>query len=632
MNRLAAVFLAFALGPALAADPPGPAVDPPARVGRLAWVEGEALVFSDPATGWESARVNTHLTSENSVWTEPRSRAEVRAGSIALRLEETTQLDIARLEDDELRAHLARGSLSVRVRYFEKGESIVVTTPEARFQVRGNGRYRIDADAGRGESRLTVFEGHARLEAKGGVVIVDTGRTVVVVGGDRPAYEFEQAVTTAIDEWALARDERYPERQASRYVSPRMTGWEDLDAYGEWRDEAEYGTVWYPSRVDAGWAPYRYGRWAYVRPWGWTWVDDAPWGYAPFHYGRWVYVRNRWGWYPGRYDPRPVWAPALVGWVGGSGWSLTINSGPVGVVGWYPLSPWDRYDPWYRCPPAYVTRVNRVVVVDRRPPNAVHYRDHATVASRDVFGSRRPVRDSMANVPREVIAQQPTVPGTAVLPAHGAMRPRPAAVPPGSPAPHGRPAAPTVPNLISPNAPTPSPGPAARPVPNVAAPARPQPSSPAPGYSGPPAQPPASAPARPAFTPRPSSPVPAETARPAAPAMPMAPAAPASPAVPPASRPATRPDYPPSLPAPAPNAASPRPEPAPVNRAPRGAPPESRPAEAPRGRPEGQREPRPPRLESAAPAPAAKPAEKPAQSPRPPKEDKPAKESGQKER
>ena len=23
-------------------------------------------------------------------------------------------------------------------------------------------------------------------------------------------------------------------------------------------------------------------------PWGWTWVDDAPWGFAPFHYGRWV--------------------------------------------------------------------------------------------------------------------------------------------------------------------------------------------------------------------------------------------------------------------------------------------------------------------------------------------------------
>jgi hypothetical protein len=25
-----------------------------------------------------------------------------------------------------------------------------------------------------------------------------------------------------------------------------------------------------------------------MSPWGWTWVDNAPWGFAPFHYGRWV--------------------------------------------------------------------------------------------------------------------------------------------------------------------------------------------------------------------------------------------------------------------------------------------------------------------------------------------------------
>ena len=51
--------------------------------------------------------------------------------------------------------------------------------------------------------------------------------------------------------------------------------------------------------LPAGWAPYSTGHWAWVRPWGWTWVDDAPWGFAPFHYGRWVYHRNTWCWAPG---------------------------------------------------------------------------------------------------------------------------------------------------------------------------------------------------------------------------------------------------------------------------------------------------------------------------------------------
>ncbi len=650
MTRLARLLLALALVPAaaLAADPPG-------RVGRLAWIEGEALAYSDPEAGWERAGVNAHLTSENSLWTEPRSRAEVRVGSIALRLEEATQLDIPRLEDTELYAHVARGSLAVRVRYFERGETIVVSTPEARFQIVGNGRYRIDADAGRGESRLTVFAGSARLDSSGGAVIVDTGRTVVVTGGERPTYGFEQAVTTSIDEWALARDERFPEGQASRYVSPRMTGWEDLDQYGEWRSEPDYGTVWYPSRVEAGWAPYRYGRWSWVRPWGWTWVDDAPWGYAPFHYGRWVYVRNRWGWYPGRYDPRPVWAPALVGWVGGSGWSLTINSGPVGVVGWYPLSPWDRYDPWYRVNPTYVTHVNRVVIVDRRPPHPVHYRDHATVATRDVFGSRRPVRDSLANVPRDVIARQPVVRGSAVLPPANVVRPRPG----GSPSGHGSPAAEvpaarphagaipvrpaTPPATASPAMPAPSNGrPGARPrdePPPVPAHQAPVP-APAPQ-----AVPPATnVPARPAFTPRPvpQSQVPSDTPRPAAPAAPATPPSAVTtrpmprqePSAAPPSAVTTRP-MPRPEPSAAPGAATPKPAEAPVYRTPRGAPQGEQP---PRARPESQapREARPARPEGS-PPPAAKPAERapappPPRESKPPKEDKPPKESGQRER
>jgi hypothetical protein len=48
-----------------------------------------------------------------------------------------------------------------------------------------------------------------------------------------------------------------------------------------------------------------YGRWVWVVPWGWTWVDDAPWGFAPFHYGRWVYV-SYWAWVPGPLAVRPV--------------------------------------------------------------------------------------------------------------------------------------------------------------------------------------------------------------------------------------------------------------------------------------------------------------------------------------
>ena len=131
-----------------------------------------------------------------------------------------------------------------------------------------------------------------------------------------------------------------------------MVGYEDLDDYGDWRDDSNYGHVWFPNQVAVGWAPYHAGHWDWISPWGWTWVDDSPWGYAPFHYGRWVSVGGRWGWVAGPVAVQAVYAPALVVFIGG---------GPGGVggnVGWFPLGPREVYVPSYHVSQAYVNRVN----------------------------------------------------------------------------------------------------------------------------------------------------------------------------------------------------------------------------------------------------------------------------------
>ena len=86
------------------------------------------------------------------------------------------------------------------------------------------------------------------------------------------------------------RDRAEDQSVSAQYVSRDMTGYEDLDRNGTWSDDPEYGHVWAPTNVASDWAPYRYGRWVWVEPYGWTWIDDAPWGFAPFHYGRWAYV------------------------------------------------------------------------------------------------------------------------------------------------------------------------------------------------------------------------------------------------------------------------------------------------------------------------------------------------------
>src|SRR6266853_824678 len=204
--------------------------------------------------------------------------------------------------------------------------------------------------------------------------------------------------------------------RAARYVSRDVIGYEDLDDNGEWRTTPDYGPVWVPRAVATGWAPYRYGHWAWVEPWGWTWIDDAPWGFAPFHYGRWVYVGDGWAWVPGRVVARPVYAPALVVFVGGRNWSVAIGAGGGGGVAWFPLAPEEPYYPAYHVSKTYVRNVNvtNVNVTNINVTNVnvtnINYRnrrapDAVTVVSHDAFVQSRPVNRSVIVVARDRLDQ-----------------------------------------------------------------------------------------------------------------------------------------------------------------------------------------------------------------------------------
>ena len=157
----------------------------------------------------------------------------------------------------------------------------------------------------------------------------------------------------AFDEFIAQRDQRWDGARSRQYVSEDVIGYQDLDDNGDWSDVPEYGHVWYPTTVAVGWTPYHYGHWGWVGAYGWTWIDDAPWGFAPFHYGRWAYIGSRWGWCPS--DRRaPVHAPALVAFIGGGGVAIGVG----GPVGWFPLGPRDVWFPGYHTSHAYFTNIN----------------------------------------------------------------------------------------------------------------------------------------------------------------------------------------------------------------------------------------------------------------------------------
>ena len=132
---------------------------------------------------------------------------------------------------------------------------------------------------------------------------------------------------------------REQQARSVQYVSREMVGYEDLDDFGVWRPVPEYGVVWFPSSVPLGWAPYRFGHWIWVEPWGWTWVDDMPWGFAPFHYGRWAFVQGAWVWVP---SSEPAgWVPYRFGhwtWVEPWGWTWVDDmrwASHRSTMGWY---------------------------------------------------------------------------------------------------------------------------------------------------------------------------------------------------------------------------------------------------------------------------------------------------------
>ena len=315
---------------------------------RLSFTDGEVSFLRPGADDWTPARVNTALAAGDELYTAESANLELQIGARAFaRAGENTQLGLTSLEPDFLQLRVTSGHVSLDLRSLKTGQTFEIDTPNAAFTVERSGYYRVEVD---GETTTFTSRRGGRATvtpASGESATIAASEQVVVSGTDAPQVEtYAAPELDAWDRWNYARTDDQLDAVSARYVPSGVYGANDLDHYGDWRVVPTYGAVWVPRRVAVGWAPYSTGRWIYDPYYGWTWVDDAPWGWAPYHYGRWVHLSGYWGWCPGPIVARPYYAPALVAFYGGGGFSVGVTIGTP-YVGWVALGWGEPLVPWW---------------------------------------------------------------------------------------------------------------------------------------------------------------------------------------------------------------------------------------------------------------------------------------------
>lgn len=410
--------------------------DPPTRVARLGYIEGSVSFQPAGTQDWLSPPVNRPLTTGDALWSDRDSRVELQLDGSILRLASDTSVSFLNLSDSITQIQLSSGTLLVHVRRLDDNETYEIDTPNLAFTVLRPGLYRLSVDESGTTTAVSVRGGQGEVTGGGAAYAVNANEYDVFSGTDQLSENTQPYTPDSFDAWSASRDDRWERSASARYVSPDVVGYEDLDEQGSWRPSSDYGYVWFPHGVGTGWAPYHDGHWAYIPPWGYTWVDDQPWGYAPFHYGRWIWEGGAWGWVPapppspGAVYVRPIYAPALVAWAG-------VGAG----IAWFALGPREVFVPSYPVSRQYVTNINvsnttvnttvvnniynttiinnktvNVTYVNRSVPGAV------AATTTQAFTTAQPVSKNFVKVDPREIASAPVRPvAPAVVPTKQAL-------------------------------------------------------------------------------------------------------------------------------------------------------------------------------------------------------------------
>lgn len=354
--------------------------DPVIRVARVSLIDGDVSYqrANDSKTEWYDASLNMPLDENDQIFSGPGGRAEIQlSGRNIVRIYRDTNLRFTRFNTSTVQMALPVGTATFRIDSLDKRQFYIldatdpnqndpvyfeVDTPTVAIVFEKEGLYRVNV-AEDGTTEVIVRKGKASVyNQEIGEVAVKQGRRMIVEGNDNYYQISRLEDKDGWDRWNESRDDelfaRADQYRSSRYIPGSLPGVYDLDVYGDWIQSPDYGWIWGPRAVPAGWAPYRQGYWRWYSSYGWTWISYEPWGWVPYHYGRWAFWRSRWYWVPSVSYGSGIgygwnWSPHLVTFFGWGGYNRGYRDGfrdgyrnglRDGWLGWCPLAPGEAFN------------------------------------------------------------------------------------------------------------------------------------------------------------------------------------------------------------------------------------------------------------------------------------------------
>jgi hypothetical protein len=399
----------------------------PSEVARLSFANGAISLLPAGEKKWVQTTINNPIVIGDRLWAGDKSFLELQLGTVTLRMGNKTSVKFLNLNQKIIQLQLSSGTLIARVIRLKPKQTIEISTENLAFSIKKPGYYRVFVDNNAKITVVSVLEGKGTVYGSKKAYQINAGKSCPF-GINLKIYRCTPIPKPdELELWSRSRDR--VGKSSAKYVSPEMIGFDDLDRHGRWEITQKYGPVWTPSIVDSNWAPYRTGHWVWIRGWGWTWVDDQPWGFAPFHYGRWLYFESRWSWVPGPRTIQPVYAPALVVFIGGRNFNLRLGRGNPGIA-WFPLAPGEIYIPPRHFSREYFINVNRsntrvgntyiTTIYNNRNTNIIYQniqvKNGISAIPTQTFIQSRPVNQALVPVSAETIIHAPKTPVAPVVP------------------------------------------------------------------------------------------------------------------------------------------------------------------------------------------------------------------------